>query len=534
MNPRFARTVNRVAVIAGLATFGALGYFIGSRPAAHRAAALPEAVPKEADTSAAEVSGRVKLDPAAVKNAGIRVETVRVSPVRAALIVPGVVAANPSRVARITPPVAGKVIRVLVNLGESVRAGQPLLILDSYEVAQAQAAVGQAQTEARQAAARLRTAEADAQKARVQAGSAVIALGRQRELAQTGAFSQPSLQAAQNELNQAESEEQQAQTALGAATTVVQRAERLFKEQLIAQAEREQAQTQQRQEETRLTQARKRVAIARQALERERKVFGRGLLSSQAVQSAEAEKRAAQADVRRAEREVAGARTALAGARDAVATARANQGALVGNRGRPEGGGHVTVLAPLGGVVTDRSVTLGEAVERTGVLLVLQNLASVVVQANVPEKDVARVRVGLPVAVTVAAYPNRPFGGVVESVASAVDEKTRTLPVRCRVDNPSGRLKPEMFAQVRLATGAARGRRSALLVPQSALVDDGGQQVLFVAEKGGYEKRMAQVGEASGDRVEVTHGVAPGEKVVTGGAFLLLSESRKGALKEEE
>ncbi len=533
MNQVFIRKGNLVVVMTGLATFAALGYFIGSRRSAPPAPSAPAATPKEKDASAEE-PGLVRLDPAAVKNAGIRVEAVRVSPVRATLTVPGVVAVSPGRVARITPPVAGKAIRVLVNLGETVRAGQPLLVLDSYEVAQAQAAVGQAQTEARQADARLRTAEADAQKARVQAGSAQTALGRQRELAQTGAFSQPALQTAQNELNQAESDEQQAQTALQAATTVVQRAERLFKEQLIAQAEREQAQTQERQEETRLKQAQKRVVIARQTLERERTVFGRGLLSSQAVQSAEAEVRAAQADVRRAEREVAGARTALAGARDAVRTARANQGALVGSRGRPEGGGRVTVLAPLRGVVTERAVTLGEAVERTGVLLVLQNLASVVVQANVPEKDVARVRVGLPVTVTVAAYPNRAFGGIVESIASAVDEKTRTLPVRCRLDNPSGRLKPEMFAQVRLATGNA-ARRSALLVPQSALVDDGGQQVLFVAEGGGYEKRMVQVsGDASADRVEVTHGVAPGEKVVTAGAFLLLSESRKGELKEEE
>jgi cobalt-zinc-cadmium efflux system membrane fusion protein len=133
--------------------------------------------------------------------------------------------------------------------------------------------------------------------------------------------------------------------------------------------------------------------------------------------------------------------------------------------------------------------------------------------------------------VTVVAYPKATFTGIVQSIGSAVDEKTRALPVRCLVRNPGGLLKPEMFARVSLATGAIR---TALTVPDAAVDEDGEERFVYVAMEGGYQKRTVTTGQVMGNRIEILSGVKAGEKVVTDGVFVLKSESKKDELKEEE
>lgn len=479
---------------------------------------------------AAQSNGLIELGPAAVKNAGIRVEAARLSTLRAALVAPGTVEAVSSGIAKITPPVTGKVTRLFVGLGDAVRAGQPLATLDSLEVAQAQAAVRQAASAVRQAQARVQTAGAEMEQARDRARSSQQALRRQTALARAGAFTQAPLQAAQSEQLQAQSELLQAQAELQNRTTEAQRNERLFAAGIIAQRALERAQTDLRQSQIRVDQAQARVNLARQTLTRERSVFRQGLLSQQGTQTAEAEARAAQADVRRAQTEAQSALTALAGARDAVTSARVSLRAILGP-GRPGGNGQIVLLSPLNGVVSERAATLGEAVERSTAVMVIQNLRSVTVQANVPEAQIARVRVGQPVVVTVASYPGKSFPGVVQSLGSRVDDKTRTLPVRCLVPNSAGRLRPDMFAQVSLATDTPR---PALLLPASAVVDNNGQKAVYVAEGSGYRKRAVTVGPTSGGQVEVRSGLRGGERVVVAGAFVLESEAHKGDLKESD
>ncbi len=369
----------------------------------------------------ASESGVIKFDAEAAEAAGIRVEPVRLALSRDVLTVPGTVEVSPNRGAKVTPPAPGRVVQFLATIGDTVRAGQPLAIIDSAEVAAGVAAVREAQSGVQQASAQVQTAQAGAARARTRQSSAESALARQRELSRTGAFSQPSLQAAQNELTDAEAERDQALTALQAAITVASRTERLFKEELVARTELEQAQTARRQEETRVARAEKRVATARQAQQREERVFRGGLLSKQVVQTADAEVRAARAEVRQSEQEVAAARTALQGARTRLSAAqeslRALQGGVQTNKGASSS--RITLRAPIGGVITARSVTLGEAVERGAEVFVIENLGAVIVEAGVPEAEVARIRVGRPVEVTVASYPGTRFSGVVETIGGA-------------------------------------------------------------------------------------------------------------------
>lgn len=506
-----------------------------------------------------EEHGLIKLSPDAIKTAGIRLEAARIAPVGESLSAPGTVEVSPNRAAKITPPAPGKIVRLLANLGQWVRAGQPLAVLDSFEVAQAhaaerqaeanlqqaQAALQTAQAETAQAQAGVRQAEAEVQQARTKQASAETVLERQRELASAGAFSQPTLQAAQAALSEAQSQLLQAQTELQSHLLVLQRAERLFKEELISRSELEQAQLEHRQDQARVEQDQARVAIATQTLEREKRVFSGDLLTRREVQTAEAEVRAAQGevqrarqgvlraqqDVRKAEKEVQAARTALRGAESGLSAARANLYALEGS-GHTEGsGGLITLKAPIAGVITERNTSIGEAVERTSTLFVIENLNTVLVNANVPEKDVARVRVGQPVEVTVPAYPDQRFTGVVQSMAGRVDEKTRSLTVRCLVENSAGRLRPEMFARVFLGIGA---HKNALTVAASALNAVDGKRIVYVEEDGGYEKREVGVGRTTGGRVEILSGVKPGERVVIAGVFVLKSEGKKAELKGHE
>jgi len=478
-----------------------------------------------------DAKGLIQLTPAAVKNGGIRVETVQSAAFGESLVAPGTVEASANHVAQITPPVAGKVVRLFAGLGDSVRAGQPLAVLDSLDVAQAQSAVRQAQAGAKQAQAQVQTAQAQVQQAEDRARSAKIALGRQAALARAGAFSQAPLQAAQSEQAQAQSELLQAQADLQNRTTILTRDQKLFTAGIIARAELEQAQTDQRQSQIRVDQAGSRVGIAQQGLAREKAVFGQGLLSQQGTQTAQAEVSAAQADVRHADSEAAAARIALIASRDAVVNAEANLRALTGNTRGPSGSGQITLVAPMAGTVTARSATLGEAVERSSALFTLKNLNSVTVQANVGEGDISRVRVGQPVTVTASSYPSERFAGVVSGLGSDVDGKTRTLPVRCTVDNGARRLRPEMFAQVSLSTDTPR---PAVMISQAALIGDGDSQAVYVAEGGGFRKRAVSVGRTVGGRVEIESGLRVGDRVVTDGAFVLKSEAGKSDLKDSD
>jgi len=95
--------------------------------------------------------------------------------------------------------------------------------------------------------------------------------------------------------------------------------------------------------------------------------------------------------------------------------------------------------------------------------------------------------------------------------------------VRLAFDNPGFALKPDMYGEVQLQTGGARR----LVVPQSAVLNSGDRQVVFLDRGNGvFEPREVKIGVQSGDRVEVLSGLQPGERIVTSGNFLIDSESQ--------
>jgi cobalt-zinc-cadmium efflux system membrane fusion protein len=185
------------------------------------------------------------------------------------------------------------------------------------------------------------------------------------------------------------------------------------------------------------------------------------------------------------------------------------------------------IVAPFAARVIARDVTRGEVVEVTERLFVVADLSHVWVQVNVPEKDVALIpQEGSPeaerVEVRVTAYPKAVFYGRITYSSDVLDPTTRTVPLRLELPNRDGRLKPQMFARIRIYM---RPERQALVVRESAVQRDRDRQFVFVQQgEGSFERRDVRVGASNGRLVKVLEGLKEGEAVVVKGAFILKSE----------
>jgi len=195
----------------------------------------------------------------------------------------------------------------------------------------------------------------------------------------------------------------------------------------------------------------------------------------------------------------------------------------------------VVIKAPAAGVVMKRDITPGASVNPGDNMFLISDLSSVWVMAEVPEKFLSSLKLGATVQIKVAAYPEESFTGRIARLGETLNAETRTLEVRCVVENRAGKLKPEMYATIGVTIGETR---PAVMVSNAALQDINGEIVVFVAkDQNQFEKRVVKVERrqlALGDLVEVLSGLSRGERVVTVGSFQLKTEFQKEKLSEEE
>ncbi|WP_053381174.1 efflux RND transporter periplasmic adaptor subunit [Nitrospira moscoviensis] len=185
----------------------------------------------------------------------------------------------------------------------------------------------------------------------------------------------------------------------------------------------------------------------------------------------------------------------------------------------------VPLLAPFDGRVIMRNITRGEVVETHQKFFTVADLSEVWVIANVPEKDVEYIQKGQTVDIVAAAYPHALFQGAVTYIGDVLDAATRTLRVRVTAPNPEKRLKPEMFALVRVY---AAPDADVLAVPLSAVQSGPTGKVVFVQRAPAeFEARTVRLGPEYGDVVVILDGLQDGEPVVTRGAFVLRSEMER-------
>ncbi|MFZ4507656.1 MAG: efflux RND transporter periplasmic adaptor subunit [Fimbriimonas sp.] len=482
-------------------------------------------VSKDAD----HVEGEIKLDAEQIKLAGIEVQPVTKRQIQPSLDFPGVV--NPTNVGRavVTPPVAGRIVSIAVTLGEKVRQGQVLAVLESPELAESWSNIASAERNLETAKATARESAAEVNLAISKLANAKSNLARQQELVKLGAFGQAPLQAAQSDLNDAQSELLSIQREQASHAEVVRRLENLFRDGIVSKSELEVARLELQQDQIRLTRAEARIANAKITYEREKEVSSRGLINAKELQTAQAEVSSAQLELERARIRFRSAQSTAENTKREVENARSVYQSISASGNASVG--RVTLTAPISGTLTHLDVTKGQAVDRTQVLMEVENLTAVWVSAQVPEQEAFKVQKGAPVRVTVAGIKGREFPGVVQVVGSRVDPKTRTLPVQCLVTGAADALKPEMFATVHLEFGAGS---SVVAVPSSALLREEGKTFVFVQHDGAFHQTEVKLGRQSQGFIEVSSGLAQGDLVVTKGAFVLSSEHKKDELKGHE
>jgi cobalt-zinc-cadmium efflux system membrane fusion protein len=153
------------------------------------------------------------------------------------------------------------------------------------------------------------------------------------------------------------------------------------------------------------------------------------------------------------------------------------------------------------------------------------DLSNVWVIAAVPEKDIEHIQKDQTVEIVAAAYPHALFHGTISYVSDVLDPVTRTLRVRIAAPNPEKRLKPEMFALVRVY---AAPNPQMLTVPLSAIQNGPAGKIVFVQRNPSeFEARTVHLGPEYGDAVAVIDGLQAGESVVTKGSFTLKSEMER-------
>jgi membrane fusion protein, copper/silver efflux system len=184
----------------------------------------------------------------------------------------------------------------------------------------------------------------------------------------------------------------------------------------------------------------------------------------------------------------------------------------------------ITTYSPAAGVVTKRNVAEGQYVKEGDVLFELADLSTVWVQADIFESDIPLVRTGQRAQISASALGSSSIQGNVSFLQPSVDAQKRSITARIQVANAQMRLRPGMFVQVSLDTPLAT---DVVAVPRSAVLDTGKERVVYVAKDNGvFEKRSVEASIAGDDYYAVNKGVAPGERVVAHGSFLIDSQTR--------
>ena len=179
----------------------------------------------------------------------------------------------------------------------------------------------------------------------------------------------------------------------------------------------------------------------------------------------------------------------------------------------------VVVRSPLSGKVLELSIVPGEfRNDTTAAVVTVADLSTVWVSSQVPETYIRFIRPHEKIEISLIAYPSEIFEGHVSRIADTVAPQTRTVKVQAEMDNPHGRLRPEMFGSIHHIESMVR----LPVVPPGAVIEAGGRSVVFVeSSPGRFDERAVVAGKTAGGLTRIVSGVKPGETVVVDGAMLL-------------
>ena len=173
-----------------------------------------------------------------------------------------------------------------------------------------------------------------------------------------------------------------------------------------------------------------------------------------------------------------------------------------------------SVRAPIDGIVNQFYVDAGEFVGRGAPIADVVDVDKIKINVNVPELDVRYLQVGQQVMVTIDAFPDRRLPGTIDFVAYKADQATKTFDVRIEIDNTDHTIRPGMVARVAFLR---RTVTDAFVAPLSAIVDKGGERLVYVENAGTAYARTISIGVIEGDRIQITSGLEAGDHLIVTG-----------------
>jgi membrane fusion protein (multidrug efflux system) len=192
------------------------------------------------------------------------------------------------------------------------------------------------------------------------------------------------------------------------------------------------------------------------------------------------------------------------------------------------------VRAPFSGLIGLRSVSVGDYVKEGQDVVNLEEIDPLKADFRVPEIYLSQVKTGLALQVTLDAAPDRTYDGRVLAINPLLDANGRAIVIRARVANPDGRLRPGMFARVRLLTDI---KRSGVLIAEEALFPVGDDKYVYKVVDGRAQRQRVELGQRLGGKVEIVSGLTARDTVVTAGHFKLRDgmavRTQAGAPKSE-
>lgn len=470
------------------------------------------------DSGAAVESTNVTIDRDTVTKLQIKTETVRRRQLSGGLKTTGQIEVAPDRKAEVTNPVTGKITRLLVKPGDSVKEGQPVAVMSSPELIELRVKASEqkavAQAELKQAIADLKLAQENY--TRTQNIFQTASVGDNLELA----AKDPSL--------------------FGSNSILAVARDNYEWQRQIAQSEIESANIE--------------LSVAKEQYERDKELADNGAITRRQMRESEAKYASAQAKLVQAQsrpnvldahsklkqaeldfrKELAEARTKVNQAQSAVEAAREKlrlseltyKSRLEQLQTIANSDGSVTIQAPISGRVATREVTVGQSFQDAGgKLMTIIDDGRVLVSANIYEKDLGRVKVGQIVRVKVNGI-TATLRGSITTIGSTVETENRVIPVKALLNNPGGQIKPGMFANLEILT--ADNEVEVIAIPQTAIVEANNKNLVYVENGNSYQAVEVTIGETFGDLVEIKAGLFTGDVVVIQRAPQLYAQALKG------
>lgn len=413
----------------------------------------------------------VKVTDELAKSFGLQTDVVKTREVTIPLLLTGRIEPDLQKEVDVGTRVAGRITKIFVDPGTNVKKGQMLALIDSREITEIQ-------TDLIEAEASLRIAE--------------IAEERERHVYEEQLQRPTTLIEARAVFNQQK-------VVLELSESEFQRMQGLVKDKIVATKDFLAS-------KAGLATAKVNYEKAKATLEREEKLYKNRAMLKRDYHIAQAE----------ADR----ARNAVLSFKQRLAFLGCDKPMIDRVVKNKQIDGTIEVTSPIHGVVNYHDIAVGELVRPEIALFSVSDTSTVLLQVDLPEADLRAVKRGQQVQIRVPSYPAKVFTGTINYIGVKVNQTTRTVPIKARLDNKEGILRNNMFADIQLEGE----EQTVLSCPKDSLQEHGDEKVVFVKHKDGFEERRVRIGFQGEKYVQVLSGLQDGDVVATQGSLMLKTE----------